>query len=162
MSSKEHKQKIWNYIKDIKVGMLTTQDGDDLRSRPMHLVQKDYDGTLYFFTRRSAEKVFEIKDEHHVNISFAEPKDDLYVSMSGTARLTQDAALIDKFWNPFTAAWFEGDQDNSDVAILEVKIKMGEHWKTEKGETAQLFEIAKANLTNDTPDLGENQKFGTK
>ncbi|XKH01572.1 pyridoxamine 5'-phosphate oxidase family protein [Marinobacter nauticus] len=46
MSSPEHKQKIWKLIRDIKACMLTTRHGDELRSRPMVLVQDEYDGTL--------------------------------------------------------------------------------------------------------------------
>ncbi|GAA5176988.1 hypothetical protein GCM10023342_23840 [Modicisalibacter zincidurans] len=56
MSSPEHKQKIWKLISDIKVGMLVTLDGPQPRARPMHLVQDAYDGTLWFYTRRSAER----------------------------------------------------------------------------------------------------------
>lgn len=160
MSSKEHKEKIWNLIKDLKVGMLTTQDGEDLRARPMSLVQDAYDGTIWFFTKRSAEKSYEIKDEHHVSLSFSDHNDGVYVSLSGRARLTQDANLIDQFWNPFVAAWFEGGKDDPDVALLEIKIYKGEHWESEDSKVFQLFEIAKANLTEGPPDIGDNEKFG--
>lgn len=66
MSSPEHKQPIWNLINDIKVGMLVTKEksGDDsMRARPLHLVQDDYDGTLYFYTPKDNAKVFEIKED---------------------------------------------------------------------------------------------------
>jgi general stress protein 26 len=43
MSSPEHKQKIWILIKEIKHGMLTTRHEEELRSRPMVLVQDEYD-----------------------------------------------------------------------------------------------------------------------
>ena len=43
MSSPEHKQKIWNLIKDVRNGMLTTRHGDELRSRPMALVQDEWE-----------------------------------------------------------------------------------------------------------------------
>lgn len=160
MSSKAHKEKIWNYIRDIKVGMLTTQDGEDLRARPMHLVQDDYDGKIWFFTKRSAEKVFEVKDEHNVCISFCNHDEGIHVSLSGHARLTQDKNLIDQFWNPFTGAWFEGGKEDPDVALLEIKIYLGEHWEAEDSKAFQLYEIVKSNFTHDTPDLGENEKFG--
>jgi general stress protein 26 len=160
MSSNEHKEKIWNFIKDIKVGMLTTQDGNDLRARPMHLVQDEYDGTIWFFTKRSAEKSFEVKDEHNICLSFCDHNDGVHVSLSGHARLTQDRNLIDQFWSPFAGAWFEGGKDDPDVALLEIKIYKGEHWESEDNKVFQLYEIAKANLTDETPNIGENQKFG--
>lgn len=160
MSSKEHKEKIWTFIKDIKVGMLTTQDGKDLRSRPMHLVQDDYAGKIWFFTKRSSEKCFEVKDEHNVSLSFSDHDNGIYVSLSGYARLTQDKNLIDQFWSTFTGAWFESGKEDPDVALLEIEIYKGEHWEAEGNKVFQLYELVKANLTDDRPNMGENQKFG--
>lgn len=159
MSTPEHKQKIWKLIKDIKVGMLVTLDGKTPRSRPMHLVQDDYTGTLWFFTRRSAEKAFEAQRDNDVCISFSNPKKGVYVSLSGTARLTDDAALKDKFWNSFVAAWFPDGKEDPDLTLLEVKVHFGEHWLADHNKLFQLFEIARANVQDDTPDVGENEKF---
>lgn len=160
MSSPEHKQKIWKLIKDIKVGMLVTLDDDMPRARPMHLVQDEYDGTLWFFTRRTAEKALEAKQDNDVCISFADPKGGVYVSMSGKARLTDDQKLIDKYWNSFVGAWFPKGKEDADVAMLEVDIQFGEHWLADESKAFQLFEIAKANIKDEKPNLGENEKFG--
>ncbi len=160
MSSKEHKEKIWNYIKDAPVGMLTTMDGQDMRARPMHIVQDEYDGTLWFFTKRSADKVFETDTGAGVCVTFSDQDSGIYVSLTGNATLTQNKALIDKFWSPFAGAWFEKGKDDPEVALLEIKISKGEHWEADENKIVQLYEIAKANLTDDTPDIGENQKFG--
>jgi general stress protein 26 len=165
MSSPEHKQKIWNLIKDIKVGMLVTkeQDNDEsLRARPMNLVQDAYDGTLYFFTPKSDAKVYEVKNDKEVCITFSEPKDQVYVSMTGKAKLTTDKELINKYWNSWAAAWFEEGKDDPELAMLEVKITKGEHWHVKENKFVQLFETAKASIKEeDTPDIGENQEFGT-
>lgn len=161
MSSPEHKQKIWKMIKDIKVGMLVTLDGDMPRARPMHLVQDEYDGTLWFFTRRSAEKVTETANDNDVCLSFSDQEKGVYVSLSGKARLIDDQELKDKYWNPFIAAWFTEDKNDPEVALLEVKVEMGEHWKATESKAFQLYEFAKANVKKDaTPNLGENEKFG--
>ncbi|WP_251976162.1 pyridoxamine 5'-phosphate oxidase family protein [Salinicola avicenniae] len=161
MSSPEHKQKIWQLIDKIKVGMLVTLDDGVPRSRPMHLVQDAYDGTLWFYTRRSAEKTFEAAEDRDVCLSFSDQNDGIYVSLSGRARLRDDQALIEKYWNPFVAAWFEGGKDDPDITMLEVDVDFGEHWKARESKTFQLYEIAKSNLKKDhQPDLGENEKFG--
>ncbi|MDP3535961.1 MAG: pyridoxamine 5'-phosphate oxidase family protein, partial [Halomonas sp.] len=68
---------------------------------------------------------------------------------------------IDKYWNSFVGAWFPEGKDDPDVALMEVKVQMGEHWKAKENKAYQLYEIAKANLKKDaTPNLGENEKFG--
>nr|WP_297458980.1 pyridoxamine 5'-phosphate oxidase family protein [uncultured Halomonas sp.] len=160
MSSPEHKQKIWKMIKEMKVGMLVTLDDDMPRARPMHLVQDEYDGTLWFFTRASAEKVFEAQADRDVCLSFSDQESGAYVSLSGKAALTRNRELIEKYWNPFVAAWFPDGKDDPDVALLEIKIQFGEHWKAKESKAFQLYEIAKANVKKDTPDMGENETFG--
>lgn len=160
MSDPEHKQKIWKMIKKIKVGMLVTLDGDMPRARPMHLVQDEYDGTLWFYTRGSAEKVFEAQADHDVCLSFSDQESGTYVSLSGKATLTRNQELIEKYWNPFVAAWFPEGKEDPDVTLLEIKIQFGEHWKAKESKAFQLYEITKANVKKSTPDMGENEKFG--
>ncbi|MEX2512500.1 MAG: pyridoxamine 5'-phosphate oxidase family protein [Cyclobacteriaceae bacterium] len=164
MSSPEHKELIWNLIKDIKIGMLVThetKDGDSMRARPMSLVQDAYDGTLFFYTSKSDATAFEIEQDGDVCLTFSNPKDNVYVSLTGKAKVTEDKELIDKYWNPWVAAWFENGKNDPDLAMLKVKINKGEHWNSNNNKLIQLFEIAKANVVpSSTPNLGENEKFG--
>ncbi|MGB3465096.1 MAG: pyridoxamine 5'-phosphate oxidase family protein, partial [Cyclobacteriaceae bacterium] len=120
MSSPEHKALIWNLIKDVKVGMLTTVSEDNdgsFHARPMSLVQEAYDGTIYFFTHKNSAKVFEVvTEDREVGLTFSEPSNQVYVSLSGHAKVTQDTELIDKYWNPGVAAWFPEGKNSRDVA----------------------------------------------
>lgn len=160
MSSQEHKALIWDLIKQVKVGMLTTHVNNTLHARPMHIVQDEYDNRLWFFTDLNSEKVQETLAENDVCLVFSHPGKDIYVSLTGKASISQDKELIDKFWNPFVAAWFPDGKEADNVGLIEVKISAGEHWETASGKLMQLAEIAKANFTNETPDLGDNKKFG--
>tara|TARA_B100000508_G_C11465832_1_gene282429 strand:- start:12333 stop:12722 length:390 start_codon:yes stop_codon:yes gene_type:complete len=127
----------------------------------MYLVQDAYDGTLFFYTSKDAEKVNEISDDQEVCISFSDTENGVFVSLSGKASLTEDQELIDRYWNPAVNAWFEEGKENSDVAMLKVKIYKGEHWDADKNKVFQLFETAKANvLESTTPNVGEHEKFG--
>ncbi|BBI60896.1 hypothetical protein HSBAA_22020 [Vreelandella sulfidaeris] len=105
--------------------------------------------------------MFETESDHDVCLSFSDQEDGVYVSLSGKANLTDNRELIEKYWNPFIAAWFPEGKDDPDVALLEIKVQMGEHWKAKESKTFQLYEIAKANIKKDaTPNMGENEKFG--
>ncbi|WP_166254790.1 pyridoxamine 5'-phosphate oxidase family protein [Marinobacter salicampi] len=162
MSSQEHKEKVWNLIKGIKAGMLTTLHGRELRARPMYLVQDSYEGTLWFFTDLNAEKVFELEEDNDVCVSFSDPKEHSYVSLTGLGRVTQDKSLIEKFWNPFVGSWFPDGKDSPNVGLLEIKVTKGEHWNSDSSKMVQFFKMAKANVQDETPDLGEHEKFGTQ
>ncbi len=166
MSTPEHKEFVWNLIKKIKVGMLVTENQDDqesMHARPMHLIQDDYDGTLYFFTSKKASKVYEIKDEKkEVCITFADSDEQVYVSMSGKASINSDRKMIDHYWNSMANAWFEEGKEDPDVVLLEIKVYKGEHWRNEDNKLVQFFELAKSQLTDETPEIGENEKFSSR
>ena len=161
MSSPEHKQKIWNLIKDIKTGMLTTRHGEELRSRPMVLVQDEYDGTLWFFTDLESGKVFELESDNDVCVSFSDPDNHVYVSLTGVGKAIQDKTLIDKYWNPFVSAWFPEGKDSPNVGMLEIKVQKGEHWNSDSSKMVKSVKTAKAKIKGEQPELGEHEKFGT-
>ncbi|WP_150910374.1 pyridoxamine 5'-phosphate oxidase family protein [Marinobacter halotolerans] len=160
MSSPEHKQKIWDLIKNIKTGMLTTRHGEELRSRPMVLVQDEYDGKLWFYTDLDSEKVFELESDNDVCVSFADPEDHVYVSLTGVGRAVQDKSLIDKYWNPFVAAWFPEGKDAPNVGMVEIKVEKGEHWNSDSSKMVKSVKTAAAKIKGEQPDLGEHEKFG--
>jgi general stress protein 26 len=162
MSSPEHKQKIWNLIKNIKTGMLTTLHGNELRSRPMVLVQDAYDGTLWFYTDLESEKVMEVARDHDVCVTFADPDSQTYVSLTGVGRAVNDKNLIDKYWNTFVAAWFPEGKDSPNVGMLEVKVQKGEHWDSDSSKMMKSVKTMTAKMKGQQPDLGEHEKFGTK
>lgn len=163
MSSPEHKEKIWNLIKEIGVAMLVTHDDEiGIHARPMQLVQNDYDGKIWFYTDTSDEKAFEIAKDREVCLVFSCPENDTYVSMTGRAKLIQDQSKIDQYWGLFVDAWFPNGKDSPEVGMIEIKINKGEHWDSDNSALVQGFKMLKASLLDQKPDLGKNEKFGGK
>src|SRR6185369_3534022 len=78
----EDLQKLRDLVKDIDFCMLTTIDENgDLHSRPMSANGEiDPNGDLWFFTGVSSHKVSEVSGTPKVNVSFADPKNQRYVS----------------------------------------------------------------------------------
>ena len=159
MITQEQNETLWKMIKGIKVAMLTSRDGEVLRSRPMHISQSDYSGKLWFFNRITSHKTTEMQADHAINVSFADAKDDTYVSLSGMANIVTDQAKIDELWNPMVAAWFPEGKDGDAVSLIEVTVNEAEYWDVERGAMRQLLEMARANIQSDMPDMGENKKF---
>jgi general stress protein 26 len=88
-------EKLGEMIGDIKVAMLTTSEPDGtLRSRPMMTQQAEFDGDLWLYTSASAPKAIELQNDHRVNVSYADPGSQRYVSVSGTASLVRDRNKI--------------------------------------------------------------------
>src|SRR5436190_8746892 len=122
-------EKLAKLIKGIEVAMLTTEDDDGtLRSRPMQTQTEAFDGTLWFFTSVSSHKVDEVNREHRVNLSYADPANHRYVSISGLATVVRDRSKVDALWSPALKAWFPKGKDDPDVALLKVVVTRAEYW----------------------------------
>ena len=95
-------RKLGDLIKATKAGMLTTVADEEgtLRSRPMSTQQVEFDGDLWFLTNIDSAKTDEIGREHRVNISYADSRDNRYISVSGAARVSGDEAKIKSLWSP--------------------------------------------------------------
>ena len=152
-------QKLGAMIKDIEVAMLTTVDADGtLRSRPMVTQKTDFDGDLWFFTRADSAKVDEVRRAEQVNLSYAAPDKQRYVSVSGTARLVRDRAKAEELWHPLLKAWFPGGLDDPDLALLKVSVERAEYWDSPSSTVVHLVGFVKALATGQPYTPGENQK----
>ena len=120
--------KLWSMIKDIKVAMMTSRDGHHLHSRPMHGYQKEFEGKLYFFTKHSSGKTEEIGRFDQINLAYADPDEQNYVSIAGKGRITTDRAKMKELWNPMASAWFPKGLDDPDLALIEVEAESAQYW----------------------------------
>lgn len=158
MSGIENKEKVWKIISKIKTAMMITKTTDGkMHSRPMQLVQDNYDGTLWFFTGLPSGKAEDVLDNSEICVNFS--GEDQYVSLYGNATLSQDKSKIQELWNPMVSAWFPEGKESTSCALIEIKIKHGEVWDSDINPISFIYEIGKAKIKNERPDLGEHRKF---
>jgi protease I len=147
--------KLGEMIKNIKVAMLTTRKSDgSLHSCPMMTQGKQFDRILWFFTARSSAKGDEIAEDQEVNLSYADPGANRYVSVSGRAKLVRDRAKAQELWTPAVKAWFPRGLDDPELALLQVSVERAEYWDAPASSAVTLFQLAKSLLTG-RPYQGE-------
>jgi general stress protein 26 len=153
-------QKLAKLIKGIRIAMLSTveQDGT-LRSRPMATQQQDFDGQLWFFTGKSSHKVVEVGADYHVNLSYADPSDNRYVSISGTGRIVTDKQKAEELWNPMLKAWFPKGLEDPDLALLNVTPTQAEYWDSPGSGVVHAIGFVKAVLTGQRANPGDHAKL---
>ena len=151
--------KLNELIKDIQFAMLTTNDGGVLRSRPMQTQDFGFDGDLWFFTSSETHKAEEIERDSRVNVAYAAPDDNRYVSVSGTASIIKDQGKIDEYWNEALKAWFPEGKDAPDLVLLKVSVEQAEYWDAPSSKIAQTIGFLKALATGEKADVGENEKI---
>ena len=127
-------------VRQMKVGMLTTVEADgSLRSRPLETVEIDREGRLWFFTQASSPKSAQIEaHDHQVNLSYADPRDEDFASISGTARVVRDADKMRALWASRLERWFPRGLDDPDLALLEVRIDKAEYWDEPRSENVKI------------------------
>lgn len=153
-------KKVGELIKDIHIAMLTTSEMDGtLHSRPMGTQQVEFDGDLWFFTRASSGKAEEVQRAQDVNVSYASPDHNRYVSLSGKAHLVHDKQKAQELWNPLFKAWFPEGLDDPDLVLLKVSVEQAEYWESPSGAVVKLVGFVKAITTGKTEGLGENEKI---
>src|ERR1700686_4563761 len=86
--------RVWELMKKIGFPMLVTRDGDRLRARPMSAYLAREENAIYFLTDARRHKDEEIARDPHVNLSFADPHSQKYVSVTGRAIVANDRAKI--------------------------------------------------------------------
>jgi general stress protein 26 len=151
--------KLGSLIKDIGFAMLTTVCPDgSLRSRPMATQRDEFDGVLWFFTHAGDPKVREIQRDQRVNVSYADPAKNNYVSVSGRATLVRDKPIMKELWNPFYKAWFPKGLDDPQLALIRVAVEQAEYWDAPNSKLVQLGGFLKAVVTGKQARGGQNEK----
>ena len=154
----EARTQLWELIKDTRFAMFTTRHHNGhLHSRPMTTQNQrvDEDDCLWFFMSRKGEPVEDLQADQTVNVAYANPDNDSYVSVSGTARLVEDLARKQQLWNKAAEAYFSRP-DDPDLALVQVRITHANFWDVKESKLVQLYELAKAAVTGKRPaDLGE-------
>jgi len=126
-------------IDAINVGMLTTADEvGHLRARPM-ATQRAEDGHLWFFTRKDSPKIDEIRKDCQVNVTYSDPANQVYVSVSGLARTLKDEAKVRELWTGEAQRWFPEGPDDPRIALLAVEISKAEYWDVDACKMRELL-----------------------
>ncbi len=146
-------QKLSQMIKSIRTAMLTTVGADGvLHSRPMATQQEEFDGELWFFTTASSQMVEELFESRSVNLSYADPSANRFVSVSGTANVFRDRQKEEELWSPLYQAWFPQGLDDPDLVLLRVTVDEAEYWDAPTSKMAHIVGFMKS-LVGGGPQL---------
>jgi general stress protein 26 len=157
-SSLDDRQKVWSLIKDIRCALMVTHGADGkLSGRPMVAAQKTFEGELWFMTRDSTPKTRDVVADSHVLLAYSEPKDQNYVSVSGTADLVHDRSKIKELWSEPMRTWFPHGPDDEAICLIRVRVESAEYWDAPSSAWVYAYGYAKARLTGEAPHPGENK-----
>lgn len=143
-------------IADAKTALVTTVGPDGrLLSRPLAVLDRRFDGDLWFLTPDPSPKTEQVRVNDQVNVAMQVGDD--FMSIAGTGLVTRDRKMIDELWNRYAEAWFPEGKDDPSVALLRVHADSAEYWRMNDPKPVALIKYAKAVVTGQQPDVGENR-----
>ncbi len=156
LSGEEGRKKIAEIAKGIHICMMTTVcAGGSMASRPMALQDEPFNGTLWFLTRSTSNKVEEVQQDQRVTLTFAEPSDSKYISLKGQASVIADRAKIKELWNPMYKAWFPKGEDDPEITVLKVDVSEGDYWEASGSKLVMGVKYLAAAVTGGKVEIGE-------
>jgi general stress protein 26 len=146
----------WELMRKIGFAMLVTRDGDKLRARPMSAYLERENNAVYFLTDARRHKDEEIAKNPGINLSFADAGDQKYVSVTGTAVVSNDRAKIKQLFTTSAKAWWDSAEDPN-IRILKITPDDAEFWDS-PGTVISYVKMAAAAVTGTRPEIGDNRK----
>ncbi|MEE7546712.1 pyridoxamine 5'-phosphate oxidase family protein [Xanthomonas sp. Kuri4-1] len=154
----ENIKQLAELIREVDVAMLTTVAHDGrLVSRPLGTQEVEFDGDLWFATAADSPKVAEIIAHPRVNVAYASPSRNSYVSVAGVARIVDDRAKIDQLWSPAMKLFFPGGKDDPNLRLIHVSAESAEYWDGPSGLLGKALYFVMTAVTDDPSSLSDNR-----
>lgn len=123
--------KLWKALDSDRTLMLGLVDDEAGHSRPMTAQIEDGRGPIWFFASKDDGVAAKLSQGSRAFAAFSSKGHDLFASITGAISISNDRTVIDRLWNPFIAAWFEGGKDDPNLALLRFDADHAEIWLNE-------------------------------
>ncbi len=156
LQNQEAVNKLKELVKDVKVCMFATINPDHtLFSRPMHTIEIDNEGNIWFFTNDQSAKVDDVSKENTVYLMYSHPGHNNYVHVKGNALVVDDQQKIKELWSPAVKAWFPGGENDPALCLLKVETQEASYWDGASNKFVVFYNMLKAIAKGEKADNGQ-------
>ncbi len=149
------KHEFWDRLDDVRAGMLGIKGQGRLVAMSPQ-VDDDVPGHIWFITAKGTDLATSTADgAKPAQFVVAGDGAGLYADVDGTLAQSENPQALEEVWNFMAEAWFEGGKQDPDVVLLKFTPATAEVSITPENGVKFLYEIAKAHVTGEVPDAGE-------
>lgn len=141
----------------LRVGMLTLREPTNgLCSRPMTALEMDEAGSIWFMASRKSTAPLLGSGAQPANLSFADGGSSDFVSISGTAAMSDDPQRKRDLWSLAARPWFDS-ADDPDLTLIAVSPAHVEIWDGPDNAIARVLSMAASVVAGKEVGMGEKQ-----
>lgn len=149
--SDSQREEFWDRLEDVRAGMLEV-DGAFL---PMSHNLEPEDGNIWFITARGTAMEKAAGKGAETRYVVSSTGQGLYAEIRGRLEISQDREKLDEVWSTVAATWFEDGKQDPDLVLMRLIPSSAEVWLGPESGLAFLYEMAKAKITGEKPDYGD-------
>ena len=125
----ELKDEFWKAVGSDRTMMLGLPGVDGGHARPMTGLLDGSDGPIWFFTSTDTDLGQQVTARQGAVATFADKGHNLFACVHGTVSRDNDPAVIDRLWNSFIAAWYEGGKSDPKLVLLRFDPEEAQIWQ---------------------------------
>ena len=115
----------------------------------------DVDGNVWFLSSRDSRKVAHITADPRVGVALTSR--DVWVSLTGTAEILEDAEKAAELWSLQMEGWFPQGPEDPSVVVVKVTGETAEYWDTPGGLVASVLSLVKVKTTGERYHGNDNE-----
>jgi general stress protein 26 len=157
----ENIKKLRDLLRGIPVAMLTTVDESSgrIRSRPVATQRREFDGTLWFYTRLNGASADGDNNKRDIVVTYSDEDRNLYISVIGTGTIVRDPEMKEELWYSALASWFPKGLDDSDLALWKIEVEHAEYWDGPDNAVQRLVGFMRAFAAREPYTGNENEEL---
>ena len=156
-------KKFWKALKSDMTLMLGVDGLEDGHTRPMTAqLEHEERGPIWFFTSIDTDlgQATERGRELSALMMLTAKGHELFATLGGRLRQDNDPAVIDRLWNPFVAAWYEGGQTDPKLRLLRLEPGVAEIWENGSSVLAGIKTLLGIDPKDDYRDQAKKVRLG--
>lgn len=145
-------EKFWKALKSDMTMMLGVQGVEHDKTQPMTAQLLDDSSYIWFFTTQDNGLVASMRQNDRAIATFASKGHELFATVDGRLELDDDRETIDRLWNPYAAAWYEGGKDDPKLQLIRLDPGSAQIWLNENSAFAGFKMLLGADPKKDYQD----------
>ncbi|MBI1250586.1 MAG: general stress protein [Alphaproteobacteria bacterium] len=153
-SERDIVETFWDALKSDRTIMLSLagERGGDAQPMTAVLDEDHPEGPIWIFSAKDVDLVQAVRDGGAAVATFASKGHSVFATVHGALSCSDDRTQIDRLWNPFIAAWYEGGKDDPKLQLLRFDASRAHIWLNENSLFAGIEAALGADPKRDYQD----------